>query len=400
MAPRPTGRHEGAPTTPRHEAGSPVASRLATRATDSRFTKGRCTLSNSKHKKHKKQKKQHKDSAPPEEVSREWQRWAALSLLDGQLLADVVATMVDEGVGEAPAAAVCARILANNPAYDAARVTLAQLHKLESFLDVRRQMQSLSTHPPAVDRRSGLSREQFLDEYYAENRPVLLADVCDLWPARGLWTPQYLVDTIGADVEVEVMADRDADPRYEVNAEDHRRTMRFEDYVGKLSASRKGNDAYLVANNQFLSSDAAAPLWEDFTVDPRYLRSDGERGRAFLWLGPAGTITPLHHDVMNVLFSQVVGRKRFRLYSPVDTPLLYNTLSVYSEVDPLAPDLERFPLFADATAIEVVVEPGETLFVPVGWWHHVVSLDLSMSVSFTNFAYDNEPEWYELESIE
>ncbi len=339
-----------------------------------------------------------KSTDPTDEVPVAWQRWAALSLLDGQRLSEVIAHMVDDGVPEAAAAALCGRILAEGPAYDAARVTLAQLHKLESVLDVLGQMRALSTRPPSIDRRSGLSREQFLDEYYAANRPVVMDDVCDIWPARGLWTPEYLVETVGA-AEIEVMSGRDADPRYEMNANEHRVMVAFDEYVAKMIDSGDGNDAYLVANNQFLASPAAGPLWHDFTVDHRYLTPDAGNGRAFLWFGPAGTVTPLHHDAMNVLFNQVVGRKRFRLFSPLDTPLVYNTVSVYSEVDPLAPDLERFPLFARATPLDLVLEPGETLFIPVGWWHHVESLDLSLSVSFTNFVYDNDPDWYELESL-
>jgi Cupin-like domain len=44
--------------------------------------------------------------------------------------------------------------------------------------------------------------------------------------------------------------------------------------------------------------------------------------RVFPWFGPAGTITPIHHDPMNVMLCQVAGRKRVRLWSPNDTPNL------------------------------------------------------------------------------
>jgi ribosomal protein L16 Arg81 hydroxylase len=305
--------------------------------------------------------------------------------------------MVAEGVPEEQAAALCARLMANDSVFDAARVTVAQLHKLESFLDVLRQMRALSTHPPTIDRRSSVSREEFLEEYYAPNRPVLLEDVCDIWPARGLWTPEYLVETVG-DAEIEVMSGRSADPDYEMNADEHRRQMPFSEFVTTVIESGVGNDSYLVANNEVLAKPAVAPLWDDFTLDRRYLTRNDEHTHAFLWFGPLGTVTPLHHDAMNVLFNQVVGRKRFRLISPLESPYLYNSVSVYSDVDILEPNIERFPLFAHAHPIELVLEPGETLFVPVGWWHHVESLDLSISVSFTNFVFENDPEWYELEA--
>jgi ribosomal protein L16 Arg81 hydroxylase len=47
--------------------------------------------------------------------------------------------------------------------------------------------------------------------------------------------------------------------------------------------------------------------------------------------------------------------------------------------------------------MQVVLEPGQALFIPVGWWHHVRSLDVSISVSFTNFLAPNDyaPEYAE-----
>ena len=40
--------------------------------------------------------------------------------------------------------------------------------------------------------------------------------------------------------------------------------------------------------------------------------------------------------------------------------------------------------------LEVVVEPGETVFLPLGWWHQVTSLDVSLSFSFSNLALPND----------
>ena len=53
-----------------------------------------------------------------------------------------------------------------------------------------------------------------------------------------------------------------------------------------------------------------------------------------------------------------------------------------SAVDVEQPDLQRFPKFANARCAEVVVGPGEGLFIPAGCWHHVRSLTPAFSVSF------------------
>lgn len=324
------------------------------------------------------------------DISREWQRWIAVSLLNATPIAKVVAKMVEAGIDESEAAAACALVLAD-PTFEAGEWAMHRLNKLESVLAMRQLMESLAERTE-VERRSKLSRRKFRDDYYARNQPVVLSDVCDHWPARSRWTPAYLAEVLGS-AEVEVMTGREADAEYELNSHEHRTRLPFDEYVAKVTATEWSNDCYLVANNQLLATEPAAPLWAEFALDRRYLVPDERHNHTFLWFGPAGTITPLHHDVMNVLFHQVVGRKRFILLSPLDTPLVSNSVGVYSEVDPKAPDLKRHPRYARARPFQVTLEPGEALFIPAGWWHHVEALDLAISVSSTSFAFPNEIAW-------
>jgi ribosomal protein L16 Arg81 hydroxylase len=318
-------------------------------------------------------------------------RWAAISLLRGGTVADAIARMVAEGVPEDQASSVCAIIL-TDPTFDAGRWAIGQLDKLESVLSMRQRMHLLSTRSSEVERRKEVTREEFLENYYSTNTPVVLEDVCDDWPARRRWSPDYLVKRLG-EAEVEVMTQRDGDTRDELNLEQHRTRMRFDDYVSRVLATEWSNELYLVANNKLLSEDFAAPLWRDFRLDRRYLKPDREKSATFLWFGPSGTVTTLHHDVMNILFHQVDGWKHFILVSPLETHRLYNNVGVYSSVDPLAPDLNRHPRFANAQQLQVTLGPGDALFVPVGWWHHVTALEASISVSCTSFVFPNQIDW-------
>jgi hypothetical protein len=306
--------------------------------------------------------------------------------IDREQIVEVIASRGmdgDEALAELPE-------IESGPAFHAGHAFAQRLAKLESYLDIRQDLARLSP-ARAVDLRQGLTTAEFRDEYYGLNRPVLLADVATEWPALRLWDPEYLRGVLG-DEPVEIMADRDADTRYEVNSVAHKRMVAFSTYVDAVVSTR-GNDAYLVANNRLLDREAARPLWNDFTIDGRYLYTEPPPGTAFLWFGPAGTITPLHHDVANILFTEVHGRKRVTLISPLESHCVYNDVAVYSSVDLTAPDLERFPRFERVAPIDVVVEPGQTLFIPVGWWHHVESLDTSITLSFTNFRFPNTFEW-------
>ena len=101
------------------------------------------------------------------------------------------------------------------------------------------------------------------------------------------------------------------------------------------------------------------------------------------WLGPAGTVTPLHCDYDDNLFAQIWGSKRIFLAPPHHDEFLYpreaNAILFGSPFDPEAPDYERYPLARQASLTEVLVEPGDMLYVPAGWYHQVRALTFSLS---------------------
>lgn len=53
-----------------------------------------------------------------------------------------------------------------------------------------------------------------------------------------------------------------------------------------------------------------------------------------------------------------------------------------SQVDLDNPDLTKFPKFKDAKGVEGIVNPGDVLYLPPYWWHHVISIDQTVSVNF------------------
>src|SRR5207237_9127562 len=80
-------------------------------------------------------------------------------------------------------------------------------------------------------------------------------------------------------------------------------------------------------------------------------------------------------------------RKRWLLFPPgrasrVDTRGLFSGMPNFARVDPEHPDYERYPRFRGLKAVGGVVEPGETLFIPRGWWHHTRTLDDAVSMNF------------------
>jgi hypothetical protein len=102
-----------------------------------------------------------------------------------------------------------------------------------------------------------------------------------------------------------------------------------------------------------------------------------------IWLGNAIT-TPTHLDEWNNIGCVVAGRRRFTLFPPEQIANLYigpidfaPTGAPMSLVRLHAPDFERFPRFRAALAAAVTAElaPGDAIYIPPLWWHHVESLE-------------------------
>ncbi|MGF1491028.1 MAG: cupin-like domain-containing protein [Microcoleaceae cyanobacterium] len=329
--------------------------------------------------------------APSPEIPDTWKQWAATNILMGRPETDLIRIMVEHDLDHALVQQEVTSLKAN-PYCKAAEQFIQQLQKLESLSEIQHQLQQLSTIATQVERKIGLSRTDFLNHYYGRNTPVIFTGIMNNWSALKQWNPDYFQKHYG-DVTVEVQANRNSDPKYEINVDRHRKKVKFRDYISWIKQGNSGNDYYIVANNGNLDREELKGLLQDIEIFPEYLDSQQTKGRIFFWFGPAGTVTPLHHDPVNLMLAQVRGRKRILLVPPQQTPYLYNHLGVFSEVDVTQPDYQKYPLFRNVKPIEVILEPGEVIFIPVGWWHHVTSLDVSISVSFTNFVFPNHYTW-------
>ncbi|KAJ0806560.1 putative [histone H3]-dimethyl-L-lysine(36) demethylase [Helianthus annuus] len=113
------------------------------------------------------------------------------------------------------------------------------------------------------------------------------------------------------------------------------------------------------------------------------------------WFGPAGTVTPLHHDPHHNILAQVVGKKYVRLYPASLSEELYphaeSMLKNSSQVDLDNFDPNEFPNFEDVEFMDCILEEGEMLYIPPKWWHYVRSLTTSLSVSFWWSASPSSP---------
>ena len=224
---------------------------------------------------------------------------------------------------------------------------------------------------------------EFVTDYFVKEQPVLLKQFASSWPAIEKWKNlKYFVDAAGFRlVPVEI------GKSYTAN-DWTTELMPFHRFLSEHVLSSESTTGYLA---QHLLFSQIRCFDEDFEISDflHVGKSEFERSESVnCWFGPKGTVTPLHHDPKHNILCQVVGYKFLRIYSPKQSEKLYaregilsNTSQIDIDSDPETLS-QKYPKFKEATYLDVVLEPGDALYLPPKWWHYVKSLSVSFSLSF------------------
>ncbi|MDZ4795107.1 MAG: cupin-like domain-containing protein [Bacteroidota bacterium] len=136
--------------------------------------------------------------------------------------------------------------------------------------------------------------------------------------------------------------------------------------------------------------DHAPQLIQDFTW-PEHLMKGFVKKYPMLFTGGAGSITHMHYDIdlSHILHTQFAGRKRVLMFPNKEQHKLYRKpfevlsmadFSHYYEQEG-SPDYEKFPALKLAEGFDFILEPGDTLFMPAGYWHHMEYLESGFAMS-------------------
>jgi [protein]-arginine 3-hydroxylase / protease len=217
----------------------------------------------------------------------------------------------------------------------------------------------------------------------APRRPVIFESALADWRCTKEGSEEYLKKAAGS---VEIVASVSQEPLFQGNPKtghytaNQMRKMKFGDFLDAISANAPESER-LYAHKQNLF-DTLPALREDIRI-PEVIRDRTFVG-VNLWMGPRGSITQLHHDFNDNLFTMVRGRKRVIMFDwkeegvgrfPFKSMGGRSSwhLSDVGSADRV--DIALHPDFPHAERIEVIVEPGDMLYIPNFWWHEVESLD-------------------------
>ena len=233
-----------------------------------------------------------------------------------------------------------------------------------------------------VDTFDQISPSDFRNNYYLPGKPVVIKQLAHQWPAYHKWNWDYFKKMVG-DKRVGLYNNVKSDAYTPINTADDYKT--FGEYIDMIRKGPAGWRIFLY--NIF---DHAPELVKDFTWPEQYMKGFVKK-YPMLFTGGASSITHMHFDIdlSHILHTQFAGKKRVLLFPFEEQHKLYRKpFEVLSLADFSnyykgngTPDYEKFPALKLAKGYEVILDHGDTLFMPAGYWHHMEYLESGFAMS-------------------
>ena len=223
---------------------------------------------------------------------------------------------------------------------------------------------------------------------------VLRNSVVTQWKAAKLWTPDYLQARLKTLSGVYENNNRWFGPYFDQSKPLNSSAVRVNKYRTDLTLSSAeffhriqnpvgGRYLYLTGGIEQLgewAEDHIQPISELLTLNP-------SRSSVNVWIGQPHVIAHCHYDGYHNFYAQFFGTKKFTLFRPTNWPGLYpypflHPSHAQAQVNlSERMEVERFPLVHSVEAVEIVLHPGDLLYIPPLWFHHVESMSVSISVN-------------------
>lgn len=234
-----------------------------------------------------------------------------------------------------------------------------------------------------VDVVDDISGDDFKKNYYQAQKPLIIKNLAKQWPAYKKWNWDYFKQLVGTH-KVGLYNNVKSDAYTPINTADDYKT--FGEYIDMIKAGPAAWRIFL-----FNIFDHAPDLINDFTW-PEDLMKGYVKKYPMLFTGGQTSITHMHFDidVSHILHTQFMGKKRVLLFPNKEQHKLYRKpfevlsmvdFSNYYDAENSKVDYDKFPALKEANGYEVILDHGDTLFMPAGFWHHMEYLESGFAMS-------------------
>jgi hypothetical protein len=234
-----------------------------------------------------------------------------------------------------------------------------------------------------INKVNAILPEDFKKDYYYPMKPLVITGLAKQWPAFEKWNWDYFKSLVGQ-TRVGVYNNVKSDAYTPVNTADD--YMLFGDYIDMVDQGPAPWRIFL-----FNLFEHAPQMINDFRWPDELMKGFVKR-YPMLFVGGQGSVTHMHFDIdlSHILHTQFGGRKRVllfpfkeqhKLYRKPWEPLSLVNFEKYFDPENNKLDPEKFPAVRLAKGYEVILQHGDTLFMPAGYWHHMEYLDSGFAMS-------------------
>lgn len=235
----------------------------------------------------------------------------------------------------------------------------------------------MGIHLTPIERVKTISKKDFFENYVQKQKPVVVEQLTNDWPAYEKWKLEY-IKQIAGDKEVPLYDDRPVS--YKDGFNEAHAKMKMSDYIDLLLSKPTNYRIFLYNLMKEVPS-----LNKDFRWPNIGLRL--VKQLPMLFFGGENSRVFMHYDIdySNILHFHFHGKKRCILFAPDQTKFLYkvpHALISREDIDFDNPDFEKWPALKQAQGLICELKHGEMLYMPEGYWHymHYVTPGFSMSL--------------------
>jgi len=218
-----------------------------------------------------------------------------------------------------------------------------------------------------VERVDGISRQEFQTKFMIPQKPVIIKNFFGKdAPLYSKWNFDFFKKELGH-ITVGIYDAEGKKTQEDRSYKGAPDTMKFGDYIDLVQTRPTSRRLFLF--NVFKHKK---DLFEDFEfpdVADRVLKKI-----PLAFFGGEGAVTRIHRDMdnSNVYLTELAGKKRVVLFDPKYSTMLYRyPFSTHTSIDINNPDYDKYPALDKVIGYDFIIEAGDTLFMPSGWWHHV-----------------------------
>jgi hypothetical protein len=232
-----------------------------------------------------------------------------------------------------------------------------------------------------IERVTKLTKKEFIKNYYALQKPVVITNQIEDWAAFAKWDFEFL-KKIAGDKIVPLYDNRKTDYTKKVNEPDLKMTM--SEYIAILEKGPTNLRIFSYNLLEEVPMMKADMKWPDLDI---YML----KKLPLVFFGGQDAKVFMHYDLdfPNLFHVQFEGKKQCVLVDPQETKYMYrlpHSWLCHEDIDFDNPDFERFPALKKVKPYITNLQHGEMLYMPEGWWHYMKYLTAGFSLSLRSLA--------------